>query len=148
MSSSSNEKKIRLKPTWFDLVILLVSLAMAIGALIYVNVKRKHNEQLTGDRIAHVKHDNKEIKTVNLEQLEQVESFVMSPDQFPKMMGELTVIFDKEHGIAVTDAHCPDKKCQKQGYINVANTPIVCLPNDVIVTITMKGTSHGGGILG
>ncbi len=44
------------------------------------------------------------------------------------------------NGIMVTEASCPDKLCQKQGLVNKTNTPIVCLPHQL--TVTIEGGSH------
>lgn len=43
-------------------------------------------------------------------------------------------------GIRVTKASCPDKVCQNQGLVSKTDTPIVCLPHQLIVTI--EGGNH------
>lgn len=41
-----------------------------------------------------------------------------------------------EHGrIRISEADCPDKVCVHQGWISKSGTPIVCLPNKLIVKI-------------
>ncbi len=51
--------------------------------------------------------------------------------------GVVTNVLHVEKGEAyVTDAKCPDKLCEKQGKISRLNETIVCLPNEVVVTVT------------
>lgn len=37
--------------------------------------------------------------------------------------------------ICVSDADCPDKTCVRQGWIGDGATPIVCLPNKLVIRI-------------
>ena len=55
--------------------------------------------------------------------------------------GVVTNILHVENGAAfITDAECPDKLCVKQGKISRLNETIVCLPNEVVVTVTGEET--------
>lgn len=46
------------------------------------------------------------------------------------------VVFSiQDEQIAVLDGHCPDKICERTGYIGGAGESIICLPNRVIVQI-------------
>ena len=42
--------------------------------------------------------------------------------------------------ICVSQAGCPDQICVHQGYISDSTTPIVCLPNKLIIEITGGGS--------
>lgn len=42
--------------------------------------------------------------------------------------------------ICVSKAGCPDQICVHQGYISDGTTPIVCLPNRLIIEITGGGS--------
>lgn len=47
-----------------------------------------------------------------------------------------------EDGYAsIADADCPDKLCERMGRINSAGQSIICLPNEVVVTIEGGGNS-------
>ncbi len=41
----------------------------------------------------------------------------------------------KNGSIAVTQENSPHHYCSLQGYVDSVNTPIVCLPNDTVITI-------------
>lgn len=41
----------------------------------------------------------------------------------------------KDGKAAVTQENSPHHYCSKQGYVNSPNVPIVCLPNETVVTI-------------
>ena len=43
-------------------------------------------------------------------------------------------------GIRITKASCPDKVCQHRGLVSKADTPIVCLPHQL--TVTIEGGNH------
>lgn len=50
---------------------------------------------------------------------------------------------EKENIVVISDekasmkyANCPDKLCVKQGEVGRSNTPIVCLPNKVVVKLS------------
>lgn len=42
--------------------------------------------------------------------------------------------------ITMTEASCPGKECVKQGTLSRINQPIVCLPNQVVVSIEGRGS--------
>ena len=46
----------------------------------------------------------------------------------------------KKGRICVSKAGCPDQICVHQGYISDGTTPIVCLPNRLIIEITGGGS--------
>lgn len=41
----------------------------------------------------------------------------------------------KDGGVAVTQENSPHHLCSKQGYVTSSVTPIVCLPNETVITI-------------
>lgn len=41
----------------------------------------------------------------------------------------------KDGKVAVTQENSPHHYCSKQGFVDSPNTPIVCLPNETVVTI-------------
>ena len=48
-----------------------------------------------------------------------------------------------EGGVAyLKDANCPDKTCVKTGKIRYVNQSIICLPNEI--SITVRGSSDNG----
>lgn len=52
--------------------------------------------------------------------------------------GRLTLTVDA-NGIRVSHSDCPDRICEKTGYISKSGQSIVCLPNGVSVTLSGEG---------
>lgn len=55
---------------------------------------------------------------------------------------KINIIEIKNKQVCIREASCPDKLCVKQGYISHNGESIICLPNEVIVTI--EGTEKAG----
>lgn len=49
--------------------------------------------------------------------------------------GSNTITVDNG-SICVSHATCPDQVCVRQGWVNTDMTPIVCLPNGLVIQIT------------
>lgn len=57
--------------------------------------------------------------------------------EIPVMDGDKeNIVVIKNKKVSMKFANCPDKLCVKQGEIGNVNTPIVCLPNRVVVKLT------------
>ncbi|MDO4552821.1 MAG: NusG domain II-containing protein [Bacillota bacterium] len=48
-------------------------------------------------------------------------------------------IFIKGGAVCMADSDCAGKQCQQQGKVSRINQPIVCLPNQVVVTVEGQG---------
>lgn len=44
--------------------------------------------------------------------------------------------------VAVTEENSPRHICSRQGYVDSVNTPIVCLPNETVITIEGEGSEE------
>lgn len=49
--------------------------------------------------------------------------------------GASNTITVRDGRICISHATCPDQVCVKQGWVNTAATPIVCLPNGLVIQI-------------
>lgn len=49
--------------------------------------------------------------------------------------GGYNIIEVRKDSIGVTEASCPDKICQQTGFTHSASTPVVCLPNKLVIKI-------------
>lgn len=141
------QKKIKLKPNLFDSIIVFLSLLLAIGSLIYVNVSFSVANSKSGDKIATVYYLDQKIKQVNLSKLEVIEKYEINKEDYAMMISDMEITFDPTEGIAVTYSDCSDHVCILKGYTNSANDPIVCLPNSVYVIITIESSKNNGGFL-
>lgn len=45
----------------------------------------------------------------------------------------------RDGAVAVTQENSPHHYCSLQGFVDSVNTPIVCLPNDTVITIEGEG---------
>ena len=69
-------------------------------------------------------------------------------EKYPDLLGDFYIDINKDKGIRVHDVTCPNLTCEKQGWVNIANLPIVCIPNDVRVVINSTDDSEGNETLG
>lgn len=64
--------------------------------------------------------------------------------EIPWADGTKTVICqDKDGGVWVESAPCPDQICVKQGRVSSANIPIVCLPCKLVIQIDAANAKGG-----
>ena len=83
------------------------------------------------ERIAYIYSDDKLVKTIDLNSVEQPYSFVITNSSG----GSNTI--EVRHGeIGVTQATCPDAICGKTGFIDSPLLPIICLPNNLVIKIS------------
>ena len=146
-NTSVFQKKIRLKPNFFDSIIIVLSLLLAIGSLIYVNVSFSLANSKSGDKIATIYYLDQKIKQVNLSKLTEKEIYEIKKEDYANMISDMEVTFDPVEGIAVTYSNCSDHVCILKGYTSSANDPVVCLPNSVYVIITIESSKNNGGFL-
>ncbi|WP_286909055.1 NusG domain II-containing protein [Clostridium sp. UBA1652] len=57
----------------------------------------------------------------------------------------INIVSVKDDTIAIIEADCPDKVCEKPGYIDKVGERLVCLPHRVLVEI--KGDTSDDGVI-
>lgn len=125
---TSKRSQPELKPKPLDaLVVLAVLLGVAAAWLAY-------GGENSGALTATVKHRGQVVARVELSSL--TEEKIVSIDG----AYHLTVTLDRT-GAAVTDSDCPGQDCLHTGRITRAGQSIVCLPEQVIVTLEGKAPS-------
>ncbi|MCC8098111.1 MAG: NusG domain II-containing protein [Eubacterium sp.] len=102
------------------LIIIILGLAGASYAV--MNMKYKGAE-------AKIYSDGELVKTIELENVSEGYEFTVECEE-----GE-NVIRVENGKICVASASCPDKVCVNQGWISNGVTPIVCLPNKLVIEI-------------
>ncbi len=86
-------------------------------------------------QVARVTLDGKVVQEIDLSRVEQPYTLTLEgPGGFSN-----TITVEKGR-ICVSKAGCPDQICVHQGYISDGTTPIVCLPNRLIIEITGGGS--------
>lgn len=75
-----------------------------------------------------------EIERIDLSQVDSPYTFEVEGD-------ELHNLIAVEHGrICVQEADCPDQLCVHQGWLTDSPQPIVCLPNQLTITLDTDST--------
>ena len=64
---------------------------------------------------------------------------VLSEDKYPSLLGEM-IIEIKNKRVRVKKEESPLHYCSMQGWVESVATPIVCLPNGVVITIMGQET--------
>ena len=91
----------------------------------------------SGGTAAVLTQDGRVIREIDLSRLTAPETFRVEGEN-----GLWNVVEVRPGRIRVESAGCPDQVCVRQGWIDGAGTPIVCLPSRL--TIQIKG--EGGGV--
>ncbi len=63
--------------------------------------------------------------------------------QVPGPLG-VTVVEIKDRKVRVKEAHCPNRLCEKQGW--VARGAIICLPNHIVISVGGKADGAPKGV--
>ena len=86
-------------------------------------------------QVARITLNGKVVQEIDLSRVEQPYTLTLEgPGSFSN-----TITVEKGR-ICVSKAGCPDQICVHQGYISDGTTPIVCLPNRLIIEITGGGS--------
>lgn len=86
-------------------------------------------------QVARITLNGKVVQEIDLSRVEQPYTLTLEgPGGFSN-----TITVEKGQ-ICVSKAGCPDQICVHQGYISDGTTPIVCLPNRLIIEITGGGS--------
>lgn len=118
--------------TW---IIIFSFLILLSGAYIFISGR------ISG-KIAVIESCGKTIKTINLDTVDLPYSFEVSGEN-----GSNTVYVEKGR-IRVASADCPDKLCVHQGAVSSPAVPIVCLPNELVISIKSNSASEPDAVTG
>ena len=66
----------------------------------------------------------------------------------PGESGGLSLAYMPGKGFYVESASCPDQVCVHSGFINKAGQSIVCVPNEIIISLVAEDGNDGGGLDG
>lgn len=133
MSSARSKPDLKPKPMDALVVIIVVAFAVMTAAFVY---GKNRGETLT----ATVEHRGQVAAQVALSTLTE-EKKITIDGQY-----HLTVTLTRD-GVSVTESDCPGQDCVHTGRITRAGQSIVCLPEQVVVTLEGK-TSAPDVVLG
>lgn len=126
---TSKRSQPELKPKPLDALVVLAVLLLGVAAAWLV-----YGGENSGALTATVKHRGQVVARVELSSLTE-EKTVSIDGAY-----HLTVTLDRT-GAAVTDSDCPGQDCLHTGRITRSGQSIVCLPEQVIVTLEGKAPS-------
>lgn len=132
---TSKRSQPELKPKPLDALVVLAVLLLAAAAA-WLSYGGRSGDALT----ATVKHRGQVVAQVPLSSLTEEKTVTIDGTY------HLTVTLDKT-GAAVTESDCPGQDCLHTGRITRAGQSIVCLPEQVVVTLEGK-TSSADVVLG
>lgn len=117
---------------WLSLIAALLAVAAACAVLIPLLIPKGNMAEITVEGTV--------VRTIDLSQVTQEETFVVDGPN-----GTNTVEVAPGQ-IRVLAADCPDQVCVHQGWISDGTAPIVCLPNQLVITIRGGDSSDVDGI--
>ena len=126
---TSKRSQPELKPKLLDALVVLAVLLLGVAAAWLA-----YGGENSGALTATVKHRGQVVARVELSSLTE-EKTVSIDGAY-----HLTITLDRT-GAAVTDSDCPGQDCLHTGRITRAGQSIVCLPEQVIVTLEGKAPS-------
>ncbi|HHW00012.1 MAG TPA: NusG domain II-containing protein [Clostridiaceae bacterium] len=109
-----------------DIILIVAVSAMVIAGIIGFNFYKNTHKDVK--KIAVIKKDNKVIRTIDIDNVENPERITVE--------GKYTNIILVEKGrIRFENADCPDLVCVKTGWLSEKGDLAVCLPNQAIIKI-------------
>lgn len=121
--------------TWILLIGIL--LILSVSSLVLMQ-SGKSAEAAT----ASICLNNVCIRTIDLSEVDE-------PYSFPVTGENGTNLISVENGrIRVSEADCPDQVCVNQGWQSDGLTPIVCLPNKLVIRLEANETASASDDLG
>jgi hypothetical protein len=114
------------------LVILLVIAVIAGLAGI-----RFYRGSMKGDRIAVIKQENKVIREINLDEVQEAERLSLTGDYN-------NIILIEKGRIRFEESDCPDLVCVHTGWLDKTGSFAACLPNKSLIMIKGEGEEVDG----
>ncbi|ERJ12359.1 NusG domain II-containing protein [Haloplasma contractile] len=126
-----------------DLIIIVIALVSA--GLLYLGYHFFSDE--SASRVVLIKVDQDVVMEVKLNENTNVKYLVKTKDgefidiqetdkmDLPEDDYDYNLVYIHDNGVEVIDADCPAKVDVHQGFVNVSNLPIVCIPHKLSVVI-------------
>lgn len=127
----------KLRPTLWDGLVVLLTLALAIGSAFIV----WGGQEQTGELTVVISVDGQEVERCPLAELSDNDS-VYSHNGYTLKLGMSYPIYPDKPCIRVVESDCPTQDCVHTGEIYRAGQSIVCLPARII--IALEGTPVSG----
>ena len=126
-----------LKFKFFDIFIIAFVLIGIVISIITTNVV--FSREMKDNYIVQIYYQGElledlQVKVSDINEEEVV--IVLSKDEYEQLLGDVTIVINKEKGICISDVTCPNETCLKMGWVRSVGYPVTCLPNGVHVIIS------------
>ena len=129
----------KLRPTLWDGVVVLLTLALAIGSAAVIWGGQEHTENMT----VVVSVDGKEVERCLLKDFSDGDG-VYSNNGYTLKVVPAEDLYPDEPGVTVVESNCPTQDCVHTGIITRSGQSIVCLPARIIVSLEGAPVSGDG----
>ena len=140
-------KNFSLKHSIKDIILVSISLVIAIVFIVVILLSNKAFS--SNNRYLNVYHHNTRLNiNINLNDLTENQIIVLKKEDYPRLINDFKIEVSNKQGVRVKEVTCYDNTCINQGWINVVNLPIVCIPNDVKIVLTSTSGITGDDVIG
>jgi len=129
----------KLRPTLWDGLVVLLTLALAVGSAFFI----WGGEKTTGELTVVVTVDGEEVERCPLAEFPDGDS-IYSHNGYTLKVGMSYPIYPDKPCIRVVESDCPTQDCVHTGEIYRAGQSIVCLPARIIIALE-GGSASGDG---
>ena len=109
----------------YDLILIGVLFAVSLAVLLITTLTRRDGGYVEIEKSGKV-----------------IASYSLSINAEYELNGGTNILVIENGEAYLKDANCPDKTCVKTGKIRYVGQSIICLPNEI--SITVRGNSDGG----
>lgn len=120
----------------FDIFIVAFVIIAIVASIITTNVI--FSRDLKDSHVVQIYYQGEllEDKQIKVKDVDEELTIVLTKDEYEKLLGDVTIVINKEKGICISDVTCPNETCLKMGWVKSVGYPVTCLPNGVYVIIT------------
>lgn len=120
----------------FDIFIVAFVLIAIVASIITTNVI--FSRDLKDSYVVQIYYQGEllEDKQIKVKDVDDEMTVVLKKQDYDKLLGDVTILINKDKGICISEVTCPNETCLKMGWVRSVGYPVTCLPNGVHVMIT------------
>lgn len=120
----------------FDIFIVAFVVVAIVASIITTNVV--FSRDLKDSYVVQIYYQGEllEDKQIKVKDVDDEMAIVLKKQDYDKLLGDVTILINKDKGICISEVTCPNETCLKMGWVRSVGYPVTCLPNGVHVMIT------------
>ena len=120
----------------FDIFIVAFVVVAIVASIITTNVV--FSRDLKDSYVVQIYYQGEllEDKQIKVKDVDDEMVIVLKKHDYDKLLGDVTILINKDKGICISEVTCPNETCLKMGWVRSVGYPVTCLPNGVHVMIT------------